>query len=300
MKLKMKTTATLLIAIFMISIFTVAVPVFAYSDVWVDDSYSSPSPPFYLTIQEGIAAVGVGGTVHVLAGTYDEQVLIGKRLMLEGEGESTVIQPSDGTLTTVKTTPWIGTSTKQMASTVFVDTADEVTVRNLKIDVSGLTVVPTGVGGGWVAAIAYLETSGTIEGLTVVANSGLTCRTCGIWASAVTETTLVEVTGCNVIGYNRAGIYALGETMTADYHHNEINGPGAEITQVPNGMFFLEGAIGSATYNTVTDLVYTGETYRSTGIGTYRPGTNLVFAHNEISYVQNAFAIAGGSDATIE
>jgi len=258
----------------------------------------------YPTIQSAVNAANPAGgdTIIVAAGTYDEQVEIGKSLTLQGAGDTTVIQPSGaGVLTTVKTTPWIPapTATKQMAAIVFVDTAGgQVTIKDLKIDGSGITGVPAGVGGDWVAGLAYLETSGTIESLTVIGNPGLGCRTAGIWASAISSVTEVEVTGCSVIGYNRAGIYALGGTMTADYHHNEINGPGAIISQVPNGMFFLRGAMGSATYNTVTDLGYTGETYRATGIGTWNAGTGIIFSHNTISNVQNAFALSQYSSYT--
>jgi len=279
-----------------------AMPV-AATTLTVDTSAPVSATNFH-TIQAAVdAAAPTGDTINVAAGTYDEQVVINKSLTLQGVGDTTIIQPSGaGTLTTVKTTPWLGTGTKQMAAIVFVDAAGaQVTIKDLKIDGSGITGVPTGVGGDWVAGLAYLETSGTIENLTVIGNPGLACRTAGIWASAITETThQVEVTGCSVIGYNRAGIYALGETMTADYHHNEINGPGELAAQVPNGMFFLRGATGSATYNTVTDLGYTGETYRATGIGTYDAGTGITFGHNTISNVQNAFCLNRGSDVTVE
>ncbi|TRZ54175.1 MAG: hypothetical protein D4S01_00010 [Dehalococcoidia bacterium] len=275
-------------------------------DIMRPSSYIHPaqiddSTLFYPTIQAAIDAALHGDTINVAAGTYDEQVVINKNLTLQGVGDSTVIQPSGASvLTMVKTTPWIGGGTKKMAAIVWVDTAGETaTVKDLKIDGSGITEVPAGVGGDWVSGLAYLETNGKIENLTVVGNPELGCRTCGIWASATSSSSTVEVTQCTVEGYNRAGIYALGGTLTADYNHNEINGPGAYITQVPNGMFFLEGATGSATYNTVTDLGYTGETYRSTGIGTYNAGTGITFGHNTISNVQNAFALSTGTSGTI-
>ena len=120
-------------------------------------------------------------------------------------------------------------------------------------------------------------------------------HTAGIFAAAETYTASLEATGCTIQVYTRTGIYALGETMTANYHDNEINGPGPILGGVPNGIFFLRGATGSATYNIVTDFGYTGEEYRSTGIGTYNAGDEVVFSHNEISYVQNAFALSTGT-----
>lgn len=188
-----------------------------------------------------------------------------------------------------------------MAAIIFVEApGGQVTIEDLEIDGSSITEVPVGVDSDWVAGLAYLETSGTVEGLSVIGNPNIGCRAAGIWASAITETTSVEVTGCNVIGYNRAGIYALGEELEADYNNNEINGPGISYTvgQVPNGMFFLEYATGSATYNIVTDLSYTGETWRSTGIGTYRAGEDIIFNHNDVSFVQNAFCLSYDSIGT--
>ncbi len=254
----------------------------------------------YYTIQSAIDAANPGDTILVHAGTYDEQVVIDRALTLEGEGESTIIQPSDGTLTTVKTTPWLGIGTKQMAAIVFVNATGEVTINDLQINGSLIAEAPAGIGvDGWVAGLAYLETSGTIKGLTVIGNSELSCRTAGIWASAISSVSTVEVTQCTVQGYNRAGIYAVGDTLTADYHHNVINGPGALTKQVPNGIYFLRDAKGSATYNTITDLGFIGEQYLSTGIGVYEAGPDVIIAHNEIYNVQMAICFAKDSSGTI-
>jgi len=250
----------------------------------------------FATIQEAIDAANPSGgdTINVAAGTYDEQVVIDKSLTLQGVGDTTVIQPSGPELTATTSIPWIGT-THTMSAIVSVETAgDEVTIKNLKIDGSLITSKST----TWQGGLVYLETGGIIDSVTVNGGSTLPDRTAGIFAAAITNPVSLEVTGCTVEVYTRAGIYALGGTITADYHHNAINGPGDSLVGVPNGMFFLEGAKGSATYNTVTDLGYTGETWRSTGIGTYNAGTGIVFSHNEISLVQNAFALAKNTVGT--
>ncbi len=246
-------------------------------------------------IQEGIDVATAGDTIIVHAGTYDEQVVIDKSLTLQGVGDTTIIQPPAVQLTPTSNIPWIPTGTATMAAIVSVETTGgTVIIKDLKIDGSLIPSKAT----TWVSGLVYLETSGKVEGLSVIGNSALPDRTAGIFAAAITYPASLEVTGCTVIGYNRAGIYALGGEFTADYHHNEINGPGSISTGVPNGMFFLRGATGSATYNTVTDLGYTGETYRSTGIGTYSAGDGIVFSHNEISNVQNAFALSNNTNGT--
>jgi len=249
------------------------------------------------TIQAVIDGATSGDIINVAAGTYDEQVVIyNKSLTLQGAGETTIIQPSGPELMPTPSIPWIGGGTGTMSAIVSVETAGgEVTIRDLQIDGSLITSKST----TWQGGLVYLETSGKVEGVTVNGGSTLPDRTAGIFAAAITESVSLEVTGCSVEVYTRAGIYALGETMTANYHHNVINGPGDASAGVPNGIFFLRGVNGSATYNTVTDLSYTGETYRSTGIGTYNAGANITFAYNTISNVQNAFALAKNTSGTV-
>jgi pectin methylesterase-like acyl-CoA thioesterase len=74
-------------------------------EVWVDDDFNSGTPGWNVTrfavIQDGVDAVTNGGTVHVAAGIYDEQVVIDKRLTLQGAGVTTVIRPSADNLTQV-------------------------------------------------------------------------------------------------------------------------------------------------------------------------------------------------------
>ncbi len=290
MKRKIFSILITLVLVLSFSLVT-AVPVAAQVDRLV--------PSEYATIQAAIDDADPGDRIIVAAGTYDEQVEITTSLTLQGAGDTTIIQPSGaGILTTVKATPWLGTGTYPMAAIVFVDTAAEVVVRDLKIDGSLITEVPAGA--VWVTGLAYLETSGTVESVAVQGYPQLGTRSCGIWTSAISSVSTVEVKYCNAVGYNRGSIYACGATLTVNFNHNEVYGPGEIVAQVPNGMFFLRGAKGSATYNKITDLAYTGETYRSTGIGTYRAGSGLLFGHNEIYNVQNAFAIAGASQATIE
>jgi parallel beta-helix repeat protein/predicted outer membrane repeat protein len=75
------------------------------SVVWVDDDYAVDGQndghywcyDAFSDIQSGIAAVAVGGTVNVLAGTYAEQVVINRSLSMIGVG-APIIQCPAGTL----------------------------------------------------------------------------------------------------------------------------------------------------------------------------------------------------------
>jgi hypothetical protein len=67
----------------------------AVTNVYVDDNYSDGVADTHIfgydafnTIQEGINAVADNGTINVVAGTYNESVLIEKKLTLVGSGET--------------------------------------------------------------------------------------------------------------------------------------------------------------------------------------------------------------------
>lgn len=72
----------------------------ALNEVWVDDSYSPSSSEFgisdFNTITEGKASVRIGGTVHIAAGLYDEQVFIFDPVGLQGNGAETIIKNTAG------------------------------------------------------------------------------------------------------------------------------------------------------------------------------------------------------------
>lgn len=72
------------------------------TEVWVDDDYTSTSTgshtwdvDAFATIQEGIDAVEVGGTVNVAAGTYTEDVDITKQISLIGDIGTDAVGPGE-------------------------------------------------------------------------------------------------------------------------------------------------------------------------------------------------------------
>ena len=79
-------------------------------EVWVDDDYSAADAgghawqyDAFATVQEGVDAVPAGGTVHVLAGTYVENVSVDKVLTLDGAGSDVAtIQPGTGKALTLR------------------------------------------------------------------------------------------------------------------------------------------------------------------------------------------------------
>lgn len=70
------------------------------SYIWVDDDFDSSTTGWGIThfdvIQHGVDAVAENGTVYVYPGTYEENVIIGKSLTLEGEDQNTTIIQGHG------------------------------------------------------------------------------------------------------------------------------------------------------------------------------------------------------------
>jgi parallel beta-helix repeat protein len=77
-----------------------ALPVLAVPEVWVDDDFDASTPGWGVThfdsIQDGIDAADLGGaTVHVAAGTYNEDITLANGVSVLGAGAGVTI--IDGT-----------------------------------------------------------------------------------------------------------------------------------------------------------------------------------------------------------
>src|SRR5262245_61602572 len=64
----------------------------------VDDSFASSNLAQHKTqtIQEAVDAANIGDTINVRAGTYEEDVLVNKRLTIQGNNRPTVDPVDDG------------------------------------------------------------------------------------------------------------------------------------------------------------------------------------------------------------
>src|SRR3989344_3002619 len=226
----------------------------------------------YTVIQDAVDAASSGDTVYVCPGTYDEQVVIdAKNITLQGAGDTTIIQPSaPAILTALYTYPvgvlpgWDGLN---LAGIVLVKNATTVTVQDLKIDGANVTSLP--VGAQRLSGIVYGEAGGMISDVTLntIKTTGYADRTYVIDASAVGSALSIEIASNTINDYARTAIQAQGAGLTANVHDNDITGPGAiGPANVPNGIVFIQNAVGVASDNVIHALHYTGSSSLSAGL----------------------------------
>lgn len=221
----------------------------------------------YASIQAGVDGSNPGGTVDAKVGTFDEQVVIGKSVTLQGGGAGTVVKPSSAAkLATVLSGHWWGL-TRQIAGIVVANVADgsAVTVKNLKVD--GEDVVTQPPGAEFVAGAFYRETGGAIDSVTAtnmtVGATGTAVRGYGAYLSAVANTVSIEVKGSTFTNYDKNGIDAHGNTLSVNAHDNALTGRGPLPSgdEVQNGVVVMDGATGAVNGNNVSSHVYTPETW---------------------------------------
>jgi hypothetical protein len=277
-------------------------------EVWVDDGFNSGTPGWNATrfavIQDGVDAVTSGGTVHVAAGTYDEQVVIDKMLKLQGAGATTVVKPSADNVTQAFNGLFWSGGTKNIAAIIVADVpGSSVTIENLKVDESLITAKP--VGADCLAGIFYRETGGLIDTVTIAGTGAWSGsdRAYGIYLSAATSPVTVEVTGSRITDVDTNGIEVMGNKLTASINHNTIIGRGPVTDEVQNGVNVGRDAAATVNYNAISSLIYQPKTSWAAGIMFYHrvspAGRSATANNNTITNCQIGiiFSNADGSAA---
>jgi hypothetical protein len=187
-------------------------------------------PSQYPTIQAAINASSSGDTIMVAAGEYEA-------FSVEGKANISIIGAEGATVTTanlIEVGPLPG-DTWVMAA---VFDSENINIEGINFDGTGVNATNVVVG------IAYVDSSGTIAGLTVqnVISTNLTALTAGVAIIGDVGISTVEMTGATISNNDDTGIYVVSNS-TQEIHFNKIVG-NAGFGVVNDG-----GGTVDATYN---------------------------------------------------
>lgn len=209
------------------------------------------------TIQGGVDAANAGDRVCVDGGTYSEQVVVDKDLVLRGTGDPVIAAPSDPADFTI---PESEGSTWEPIVFAFGGTESDGDVsgsETVDVDVTGFTVDGgdrPGSGPRYVG-IFYRNAGGTVADNTVKEMGVGGRETFGVLAYGDSDVTIRDN---RLSGYERGGIGANGDggahpSPTVEIVGNEItgSGDGSREAWAPNGIQVGFGAAGRVMDNTV-------------------------------------------------
>jgi len=221
-----------------------------FSTLNVDDD--SPQSGATGRVQEGVNLVSAS-TVNVAAGTYTEQVDIGKPLTLTGAGQAITIIKSPAALATK-----FVTGANNNKPVVYIHDAASVTVQQLTVDGDG-----KGNGNYRMEGIAFYNAGGTVDHVTItrVRETPLSGAQHGGALIAYNTDGLPRTlnVSSNIISeYQKNGMALMGAGLTTTVTGNTVTGWGPTGVIAQNGIQVSDGASGTVGGNTVSNNSYTG------------------------------------------
>lgn len=268
------------------------------TDCYVDgvnglDSNSGESDSPLKTIQAAVDQVSNGGTVHVAAATYVEQVVISKSLALSGAGAAT-------------------TFIKAPASMPIASNPDSTIIKvagaGVSAEISDFTITGPGPGncGTILAGIVVRDGAyANIHDNKIIdvrdTNPASGCQN-GIaifvgrqaWASSGTA----DITDNEIIGYQKSGIVVDNTGSHANITGNTIAGDGPITYIAENGIQISRGATANITSNSISGHSYTPYTATSAGLLIWGAGTTTI-DDNQLVNNQIGINISDSSPVTI-
>lgn len=215
-------------------------------------------------IQEAVDSAPIGAVVHVEAGVFTEQVVINKNLTLKGSAGAIIKSPSslpENFVTSAANRPII-----------YVHDADNVIIDGFTVD--GDNQGDAGASMNRFIGIGYYNAGGTISNNTVVnvMDSVLKGTQHGnaIYIfndDGVARTVVIE--GNTVYNYQKNGITANGNDLTAIITNNVVTGAGPTGVIAQNGIQIGFGATGQVSNNVVSNNYYSPSSWSAAGILLY-------------------------------
>jgi hypothetical protein len=248
----------------------------------------------FATIQLAVSSVPAGTTIKVCPGTYPEQVVINKKLTLEGVASATqdavvILPPAGGVVqNTVSVDPDANPSYLAIAAQLLVqNTAGPVSISNLTVDGTGNGIPGCGLD---LQGILFQNASGTVNHVAVrnqiPGGTLLGCQTgVAIYVqTAAGLTSVVTVENSSVHNYNKNGITGNDTGTTLNVTGNYVQGAGAlpDGLDAQNGIQLAFGAVGTIKGNTVIDNSYVGPTYGAADILLYDVAEDSVYVESNI------------------
>jgi hypothetical protein len=277
--------------------------------------------PSYNTISTAVSSVPAGSTIYICPGTYAEQVVITKKLTLEGvagngstgaaasgSNNPVIVSPAGGVL--VNSADLFGSF--PTAAQILVQTPSNTLAMPIEVDISNITVDGSNNGlsgcGTDLVGIYYQNAKGTVNHVTARyqeldpsdfgCQDGLAIYVQSGYGTGGTATVTVE--NSSVHDYDKNGITADGSGTVATITGNYVVGIGATPLTAQNGIQMSFGARGKISNNTVTDDVYVNPSdcvpgsncYSATGILLYdsggTSGNHVTISGNTVSNTQGA------------
>jgi len=275
------------------------------ASLYVDDAGSDSNPgteaaPF-ATIQKGVDEAIAGGTVHVAAGTYVEQVVINKSLTLQGSGTPTVQAPaSPAAYKFPESSAWWEPVVFAFGGTA--DAGGNISgTEVVSVTISGFVVdgndrAPSS--GKRSAGILLRNADATVTGNTVRRMYVDGAETFGIIAYG--DCNPLTISSNNVSGYARGGITANGDIgplpdpANVLIQGNTVTGPGlgVPVTWAPNGIQLGWGATGTIRGNTVTGNGWPGTEWTGSGI-IVAGSDDVIVEQNTVTGNETAISVVG-------
>ncbi len=259
-----------------------------------------PNVVQFTSIQEAVNAVPAGSTVKVCPGNYPEQVVINKKLTLEGAESGSadnpvlVIPPNGFAADTARLS-----NGQPFAPQILVQSpATDVTIRRLAMDGTGNNL-NSGCAAPNLIGIYFQNASGTIsqvsarnqaqnaENFPCQASAGL-----GIFVeSGGSGTSTVTIENSTVRGFQKNGITGDETGTTLTIRGNSVVGSGPTTT-AQNGIQLGFGATGRVLNNNVADVVFSGDPMNGTASGI------LIYASSDVTVTGNSVTTTQGGIVT--